>query len=525
MAYIYGSPGLDQAAANFSGKKDIFLRLALPLLFLFALASAGLHAFQHGSYFITAFFAIFFIILLLRFEELGLTLAMRLSGSAAASRADWVVARTLRLLPDGYHVFHGPSFDGGRMEHAVVGPGGLFLVSTKPHLGTVTAAGESLRLNGWPFLGDPVGRTRRLAAELARCLDPERSGTFGFRPVLCFSRGSVETERFVRGVMVSQASNLVRMILEHDNTLSSEQVLFLADRLAPLVRPAAEGTEASPGEAQAGTEAAASGPAMRRQACGKCRHVPSDLEAELFPGECPRCGRLLTSGPEEATVPFAPGSPRTPVAAMAAACLIVAAGSALLAFQAGLFDPDGTPLPPMAQTEVAADRPQTTAPRTQPDALAAPAPKNPAAPDAGTPQAAPPADAPSTTAAAARTDREAPALPAAAAPATSDAAPACDPVSAPSPGSPAQTRTAEATPENPPRDPSLGTLTIVTARPVTLWLTNDQTARRFGPFETKPRKPLDIVLPKGCYSLVLEDSGRRRQTSVSFLGDSGRLEL
>jgi len=57
-------------------------------------------------------------------------------------------------------------------------------------------------------------------------------------------------------------------------------------------------------------------------------------------------------------------------------------------------------------------------------------------------------------------------------------------------------------------------------------LTNDQTSKRFGPYRNQtPPRPSDIVLPKGCYSVVLVDNGRRRQTTVSFLGDTGRLEF
>ena len=67
MAYIYGSPGQDDITASFDGRRAILLRIALPLLFLLALASAGLHAFLQGSYILTALSAVFFVSLLLRF--------------------------------------------------------------------------------------------------------------------------------------------------------------------------------------------------------------------------------------------------------------------------------------------------------------------------------------------------------------------------------------------------------------------------------------------------------------------------
>lgn len=524
MAYIYGSPGHDHVTTNFAGRRDIFLRLALPLLFLFALASAGLHAFLQGSYILTAFSAIFFVFLLLHFEELGLTMALRLTGADTKARADRIVGKTLRLLPDGYHVFHDLELDGVRIDHAVVGPNGFFPVMTRTNLGTITDVRDSLRLNGWPFLRDVVSLSWSRSQAMLRHLALGHSGDLQVCPVLCFSRASVEAGHLMRGVMIAQTSTLVRLILEHESTLSSEKVLKLTDKLSLMVREKTVEPEVThletrpaPGQAQAAAE-------TRRPACTKCRHVPSDLEAELFPGECPRCGRLQSAGADAAVTPALqklPGAQHTPVAALATACLIVAAGSALLAYQAGLFDSDSTAQAsiapaaaeldagPRAASPVQAQEPRPSTAkdsRTQPLPLPT-EPTRAGAADGEKPRQAaqPPVTAPTPPRTAAA-DRTTPA-PAAPAEPTTDA------------------RTAAAKPQGPARDSSMGTLTVVTARPVTLWLTNDQTAKRFGPYETSPRKALDIVLPKGFYSVVLVDNGRRRQTTVSFLGDAGRLEF
>ena len=534
MAYIYGSQGRDDIAATCAGRKDILLRIALPLLFLFALASAGLHAFLHGSYIITAFFAVFFVFLLLRFEELGLTLALRLSGAEAAARANRIAARTLRLLPEGYHVFHGLEFDGVRIDHAVVGPGGFFLITDRANIGRITEVRESLRLNGWPFLGDLIGRSWRQSRALLRRLDLENSGSVQVCPVLCFSRGSVETGRLVRGVMIAQASALVRMILEHESPLSSEKIMQLTDKLAPLVRFRTADVEATHLAARAGMDDDLSGATTPRPACSKCRYTPSDLEAALFPDECPRCGRLYAPG--HTAEPSVPALPRTSTTAVAAVCVIGAAGSSLLAYQAGLFGQD-RPDPVLAAADTGNATLQTAeitqipaAPATTPPLTTRPAPAKQTEDKAAIPakdeireteSPNPHAAAPAQSVDA--EDRSDPASPPPAQTARESAA--CDPAGVANVTAETQAQAAPAEPKGPTRSPAEGTLTIVTARPTTLVLTNDQTSKRFGPYETKPRKALDIVLPKGCYSVVLVDNGRRRQTTVSFLGDTGRLEF
>ena len=532
MAYIYGSQGRDDIAATCTGRKDILLRIALPLLFLFALASAGLHAFLHGSYIITAFFAVFFVFLLLRFEELGLTLALRLSGAEAAARANRIAARTLRLLPEGYHVFHGLEFDGVRIDHAVVGPGGFFLITDRANIGRITEVRESLRLNGWPFLGDLIGRSWRQSRALLRRLDLENSGSVQVCPVLCFSRGSVETGRLVRGVMIAQASALVRMILEHESPLSSEKVMQLTDKLAPLVRFRTADVEATHLDARDGMDDDLSDATTPRPACSKCRHTPSDLEAALFPDECPRCGRLYAPG--NTAEPSLPALPRTSTTAVATVCVIVAAGSSLLAYQAGLFDQD-RPAPNQAaavadnatletaEVALAPAAPTATPPLTTRSSSAtqvadkAPGPAEAQVQEPGSqlPQASDPVQGDDTDA------QESHASPS---PSEPDREPAAnDPIGDANATAGTQTQAAPAEPKR--LNPAEGILTIVTARTTTLVLTNDQTSKRFGPYETKPRKALDIVLPKGCYSVVLVDNGRRRQTTVSFLGDTGRLEF
>jgi hypothetical protein len=538
MADIYGKPGQGGNGAANAWSSGIFLRIALPLVFLFILASAGLHAFQHGHFVLSACFASFFVFLLLRFDELGLTLSLRMAPGESQTRAGQIVAMTLEQLPDGFHVFHDVRVGDSQIDHAVVGPNGFFLITTKTHPGKVTESRQSLRLGGWPFLQDLIGQCWRRSQALMRHLELENSGAIQVCPVLCFSRAGVETSRIVRGVMIAEASTLARMIEEHESPLSSEKVMQLTDRLGPLVRePAGESVirhRAPLADLDREEERFRPAPA-----CAKCRHIPSALEAELFPGECPRCGRLHSAVKTDSPAATGSAGLLPSAASIAAVVLTVAAGAGILSYQAGLIDPwDGQA--PKIQAAAASISPS---PLQSP----APAPFLPAAEEIKAAVAASPGQEPNqgTNTVQAVTNATPlqpsdPSGPAAVPLAADDAlpqtiqepspqagkvnpSPACDP-----PAAEARKPAPQATPEAPDRPvlpPSQGRLTVVTAKPATLWLTNDETMKRFGPYETRSRKEFDIVLPKGCYSVVLLENGRRRQTTVSFLSDTGRLEF
>lgn len=53
-----------------------------------------------------------------------------------AGQTEALVAWMLESLPDGYHVFNNVTFPGGDLDHIVVGPAGLFVISTKNYRGS-----------------------------------------------------------------------------------------------------------------------------------------------------------------------------------------------------------------------------------------------------------------------------------------------------------------------------------------------------------------------------------------------------
>jgi len=539
MAYIYGSPGTGGIIGTKHRGRDIFLRTVLPLILLAVLISASALFFLAGDYIVTAFCIVCFVLLVLRFEELGLTLVHRCARADRKFRSDQIVAQALLLLTDEYHVFHDLAFKNEHIDHAVVGPNGFFLITTKAHIGKISTVRDALRLNGWPFLGDPIRRCWRKSQTLMKCLDLHASGAIQVCPVLCFTRGSVRTDRFVRGVMVTEASTLARMILEQENPLASDKVLLLTALLAPLVR--VKGIDAVP---SAGFAAGGAAPtSSNSRVCEKCSYAPSALEAELFPEECPRCGRLHSISPQ-ADISAAAVMLRPSAALILTTCITVAVSAGYLAHRSGLLDlepsalqaripggssiPESPPAPSVVNQPAAVPSPaESPATIRQPEpeqAIATTMPEQTeTAKNGGTlPKDAAPANGTVPLAAGEPGPAEtAPPQSAACQPEAGAAVPA----GARDAGTPAAMRGTASADKAPARNPFEGTLTIITSSPATLWLTNDDTRKHFGPYQTRGRRELEIVLPKGCYTVVTLENGKRRRTTVSFLSDAGRLEF
>ena len=72
------------------------------------------------------------------------------------AQAEGLVAWYLKELPDAWHVFHNlPAARGGDVDHLAVGPGGLFVVSTKSHKGHVTCSPNGMILLNGKASADP----------------------------------------------------------------------------------------------------------------------------------------------------------------------------------------------------------------------------------------------------------------------------------------------------------------------------------------------------------------------------------
>ncbi|MBE1424975.1 hypothetical protein H4684_001619 [Desulfomicrobium macestii] len=584
MAHIHGKAvqsGNTRASAR---HKDILLRLILPLLLVLIPAGAGLYAFGHNQPWITAIFAVFFIAATLRFEELGLAFSHHFSHSQTNSQASRIVSKALRQLPSEYHVFHDLHFEGNQLDHAVIGPNGLFLIRTRSHLGNVTASGESLRLNGWPFMLDMLTQCWNLTQKLTRHMDLQYAGGVHPCPVLCFSRASVGIAGPVRGALVVEAGNLVQAILAHDDALPADRMYVLIDKLTGLVS-ADTGAEPDDEDELQADRTPRGLLKSNLPVCAGCRHQPSAEEFGLFPGECPKCGRLYSVTHEESEARPGPKPLKVlwkpSLLQLGITFLLIAGCTGYVAHRQGLLgleqlfiqsrqtadtEPaasdalspaaengsspvvvaeqtagadNETSTPPQADIMTPDPRPGTGMTQNEPaspvysqsgDNIAPSLPEQALGVNAScatVAQALPNATSEDAQALPSAASAEAQALPKATSKNTD--APSIDTVQ----GSPApaatlpkpKAETAQAPPRNPDESFDKGRLVVTSSRPLVLWFRNQQTCKDFGPFEIKAKRVKDIVLPKGFYSVVYLENGKRRHTTMSFLSDQGQLDF
>lgn len=116
--------------------------------------------------------------------------------------AEEKVALQLSGLPEGYYGFHDISFDGFNIDHVALGPGGIFVLETKAHGGTIDARDNTLLLNGKPpeknFLNQVWSQTKNMQDYLWKMTSKELK----IKPVLCFTNAYVKVRRPVKGVDV-----------------------------------------------------------------------------------------------------------------------------------------------------------------------------------------------------------------------------------------------------------------------------------------------------------------------------------
>ncbi|HEX3840018.1 MAG TPA: nuclease-related domain-containing protein [Acidimicrobiales bacterium] len=152
----------------------------------------------------------------------------------AGSDSEEQVAHQLAKLPDGWHVFH--SIPGGShtlgIDHVVVGPGGVFIMSTKHHPGaTIWVDGETFLVNGTkhPYVRD----ARHEAMRATRTLT-EHSGfavpVIAVVAVVGAHEGlTVKSQPGDGAVHVVPRRNLVNWLVGHQTIFAPDQVAVVAE--------------------------------------------------------------------------------------------------------------------------------------------------------------------------------------------------------------------------------------------------------------------------------------------------------
>lgn len=155
-----------------------------------------------------------------------------------------VVGQSLeQLRARGYEVFHDIVGDGHNIDHALVGPGGIFAIETKtirkPARGEseVVFDGGAITVNGMTPDRDPVVQVQAAARELAAVIRNTSGRDIFVRPVIIYP-GWFTRHLTTSAVWVLNQNALPKFIEHEDVRLSADEVKLIAAGIAMHVRHA-----------------------------------------------------------------------------------------------------------------------------------------------------------------------------------------------------------------------------------------------------------------------------------------------
>jgi nuclease-like protein len=166
----------------------------------------------------------------------GLEQEVDLSGDAEAFDQ---VRSTLEDLPDEFQVIHDLSTPFGKVDHVVIGPTGVFVLSTKAWKGEVSSDGNGeLLWNQYP-LDEPVLRLfAETVSRLKERVQPVGKGAAPeFQPIFVFTAAALKlddkTTQFVR--CIPEARLRGQLLSNHSGaTLKDEEIEMIAQGLLAI---------------------------------------------------------------------------------------------------------------------------------------------------------------------------------------------------------------------------------------------------------------------------------------------------
>ncbi|MFA5203190.1 MAG: NERD domain-containing protein [Lentisphaeria bacterium] len=96
------------------------------------------------------------------------------------------------FIAKGYHLIHDIVFDGFNLDHAVIGPTGIYAIETKTHakpargMHDVVYDGECVTVNGFKPDRDPLIQSVAIAKELARLIQSLTGRKYFVQPVVFY---------------------------------------------------------------------------------------------------------------------------------------------------------------------------------------------------------------------------------------------------------------------------------------------------------------------------------------------------
>lgn len=151
------------------------------------------------------------------------------------------VGLVLSRLPQEFHVFNGLGFDGGDVDHVIIGPTGVFVVETKNHGGTISQRGDRLCRNGIPLSHDFVRQAIREGMYVKRRLSPQV--LCHVQPVVVFARAKVRVRARIDGVKVIPLASLADAVMQRATCLSPGEVRRCVQCLEAAQVPAINGED------------------------------------------------------------------------------------------------------------------------------------------------------------------------------------------------------------------------------------------------------------------------------------------
>jgi hypothetical protein len=168
--------------------------------------------------------------------------AIKRAGAAGES----ILPQALRSLPDSWTLLNGVPVPGARadIDHVLVGPGGIWAIEAKHHVGMVQCVGDAWGYartgpGGVPqpgHIGNPSGQARRAAEALERYLG-RRGVTHRVQPLVVFTHPKVELQLESPTVPVIRAGDALALVsrpVSRFGGREAEQIVALLRQLRPL---------------------------------------------------------------------------------------------------------------------------------------------------------------------------------------------------------------------------------------------------------------------------------------------------
>ncbi|MGA3066375.1 MAG: nuclease-related domain-containing protein [Tepidisphaeraceae bacterium] len=173
-----------------------------------------------------------------RVDKYSDILARERIGWLRGGQGEALVAWYLNRLPNTWHVFHNVKlWDHGDLDHVLIGPGGLFCISTKAYRGQFTTGPDGTYfLNGKP--NDDIQEAKRLAMQLKDRLAESLDTVPWVQAVLIAPLAHIDFPTYQERVWVLHEENLPDVFENEKTELNAAEIERCAKAVKMIVENA-----------------------------------------------------------------------------------------------------------------------------------------------------------------------------------------------------------------------------------------------------------------------------------------------